>query len=157
MSQHANRHSESSRVAGQILKAAFAYFALVFATGFVLGTVRTLWLVPRVGVRTAELLELPVMLIAVVLAARWVNRRRANELRPRSRLLIGLLALAFLLLAEIALGMALRNVSLTEALLDRDPVSGTAYSVALCLFAAMPWLLSRREARAMAGSVSRDD
>jgi hypothetical protein len=30
----------------QILKAGVIYFALVFSAGFVLGTVRTLWVVP---------------------------------------------------------------------------------------------------------------
>ena len=51
------------------------YFAVVFGTGFVLGPIRMLWLVPRVGARTAELLEAPVMLVAIVLLARWVVRR----------------------------------------------------------------------------------
>jgi hypothetical protein len=40
-----------------VFKAGVLYFALVFAAGFVLGTVRTLWVVPHVGVRTAKLLE----------------------------------------------------------------------------------------------------
>jgi hypothetical protein len=55
----------------RILKAAFLYFAIVFGVGFVLGTIRTIWVVPRVGVRTAELLEMPAMFILIVIAARW--------------------------------------------------------------------------------------
>lgn len=31
----------------RILKAALLYFAVVFGTGFLLGTFRTIWLVPR--------------------------------------------------------------------------------------------------------------
>ena len=42
-----------------ILKAGVLYFALVFGAGFVLGTIRTLWVVPRVGTRKAELMETP--------------------------------------------------------------------------------------------------
>lgn len=38
------------RSAVQILKAAALYFGLVFGTGFVLGTIRVLWVVPRLGV-----------------------------------------------------------------------------------------------------------
>jgi len=37
-------------------------FALVFGMGFVLGTIRTLLVVPRVGARTAEQMETPIML-----------------------------------------------------------------------------------------------
>ena len=39
----------------QILKAGVLYFAFVFGAGFVLGIIRTLWVVPRVGTRMAEL------------------------------------------------------------------------------------------------------
>jgi hypothetical protein len=37
----------------QIVKAGTLYFALVFGVGFVLGTIRTRWVVPRVGTRMA--------------------------------------------------------------------------------------------------------
>ena len=56
----------------QILKAGVLYFALVFGAGFVLGTIRVLWLVPSLGARTAELIETPIMLVVTILAARWV-------------------------------------------------------------------------------------
>ena len=52
-------------------KAGVLYFALVFAAGFALGTMRTLWVMPRLGARTAELIEQPVMLGVSILAARW--------------------------------------------------------------------------------------
>src|SRR5579883_2596395 len=63
------------------LEAGLLYFALVFGTGFVLGTVRTLWIVPRLGDRTAELLEAPVMLAVIVAAARWTVFRLECRLR----------------------------------------------------------------------------
>jgi len=40
----------------QLLKAGILYFAAVFGAGFVLGLIRTLWVVPRLGARMAELL-----------------------------------------------------------------------------------------------------
>ena len=52
----------------QLVKAGAIYFALVFGAGFVLGTVRTLWVVPRVGTRTAELTEMPIMLAVTIVA-----------------------------------------------------------------------------------------
>lgn len=126
------------------LKPAMAYFALVFGAGFVLGPIRVLWLVPRVGERTAELLELPLMLVVIVLAARWTTRRFAPASPPSGWLVIGLIALGLLLAAELGVGIVLRGGSPAEALLARDPVSGTAYYASLALFALMPWLLARR-------------
>jgi hypothetical protein len=61
----------------RVLKAGSLYFALVFAVGFVLGTIRTVWLVPRVGARAAELMEMPIMLAVTIVAARWTVLRLA--------------------------------------------------------------------------------
>ena len=46
-----------------ILKAGVLYFALVFGTGFMLGPILILWVVPRFGARIAELMEAPIMII----------------------------------------------------------------------------------------------
>jgi hypothetical protein len=51
--------SQETRVIGgstHWVKAACLYFGLVFAAGFALGVIRVLLLVPRLGVRTAELI-----------------------------------------------------------------------------------------------------
>ncbi len=127
----------------KLLGASAIYFAIVFGVGFGLGTIRTLLLVPRLGVRTAELLEMPLMLAAVFVAARWVQRQFLAERSGRARLVAGFIALALLLSAEVLLGMALRGLTLRETLLGRDPVSGTAYYLSLCAFALMPWFLGR--------------
>jgi len=60
-----------------ILKAGVLYFGLVFGAGFVLGTIRTLWVVPGVGARMAELMETPVMLVGTIVTARWMVLRLA--------------------------------------------------------------------------------
>ena len=82
-----------------ILKPGFFYFLIVFAAGFALGIVRVLLLVPQLGVRSAELIELPLMLAASVFAARW-NVTRFNVTGPARRLGVGGIALGFLLFAE---------------------------------------------------------
>jgi hypothetical protein len=80
----------------QTLKAGLLYFTLVFGAGFVLGPIRILWLVPRVGPRTAELMEAPIMLAVIIFAARWVVRRLALPPTPSQRLGMGVVALGSL-------------------------------------------------------------
>lgn len=83
-----------------IFKAGVLYFAVVFAVGFVLGTIRTLLVVPKLGARTAELIEAPVTVAASVLAARWVVRRLRLPAAWRTRFASGAVALGLMLLAE---------------------------------------------------------
>jgi hypothetical protein len=126
-----------------ILKAGMFYFALVFVFGFVLGTVRTLWIVPRVGTRKAELMEMPVMFVVTILAARWVARHLSLPPTTITRLDVGLVALTLLLVAELALALWLRRLTIREYLANRDRVAGTAYLVLLGVFAVMPLLVAR--------------
>ena len=127
----------------QILKAGALYFALVFGAGFLLGPIRILWLVPRVGERTAELMEAPIMLVVVFLAARWIVRRVALPPVPLQRLGVGLLALCLLLIMEFSLVLALRGLTIREYFASRDPVADAVYRISLGIFALMPLLLSR--------------
>ena len=127
-----------------ILKAGVRYFALVFGAGFVLGTIRTMWIVPRLGTRTAELMETPIMFVVTILAARWIVLRLAVPSTPFARLGMGCIALGLLLVAEFGLVLWLRGLSIKEYLATRDPVSGTVYYVMLGVFAAMPFLVARR-------------
>lgn len=113
----------------------------MFGAGFVLGIGRVLTLVPLLGVRTAELLEMPLMLIVVVIAARWIVRHRLDAYRLSPALSAGFLALGIMLFAELAVGMWLRGLSATEVFFDRDPVSDSAYYASLLLFAVMPTIL----------------
>jgi len=124
------------------LKAALLYFALVFGAGFALGPVRLLWAVPRFGVRAAELMEMPIMLVVTIVAARWVIRRLGVPPTVRSRLGMGCTALGLLLVAEFALVLRLRGLSFAEYLASRDPVSGTAYYAMLGVVAIMPLLMA---------------
>lgn len=136
--------TSSVRGSMQLLKVALVYFAIVFGTGFVLGLFRVLWLIPRFGERNAELIEQPLMLIAVILAARWSIRRTRPALTPIESLAVGLIALTFLVVVELLVVLELRGVSISEYVRSRDPVSGIVYLLMLAVFALMPLLLSRR-------------
>jgi hypothetical protein len=120
------------------------YFVLVFGAGFILGPIRVLWLVPRLGERWAELIELPVMVVAIVLAARFVVRRLAVPPTTPARLMMGGSGLVLTLAAECALVQWLRGMTPADYFSSRDPVSGTAYGATLLFFAALPLLLARR-------------
>jgi hypothetical protein len=128
----------------QILKAGLLYFASVFGMGFVLGAIRTVWIVPRVGTRLAELMETPIMLVVTIVVARWIVLHLAIPSTPFARLGMGGIALCLLLIAEFGLVLWLRGLSVREYLATRDPVSGTVYYVMLGLFAIMPLLVARR-------------
>ena len=124
----------------QLLKAGAIYFALVFGTGFVLGPIRILWLVPKVGERIAELAETPIMLAVIILAARWVARRFVMPRTPYTLLAVGLVSLGRLLLAEFTLVLWLRGLTFGQYFASRDPVAGTVYVAMLGVFAIMPLL-----------------
>ena len=128
----------------QIIKAGALYFVLVFGAGFVLGTIRVLWVVPRFGERTAELMETPIMLVVTVIAARWITRRPFVSSTSSTRLAVGFVALALLLAAEFAFVLRFRGMSINQYFSSRDPVAGTIYIVMLLLFALMPLLAARR-------------
>jgi hypothetical protein len=92
----------------------------------------------------AELMETPLMLVVVVIAARWIVRRLALSSAASSRLGMGCVALGLLLVAEFTLVLWLRGLSISDYLASRDPVSGTVYYVMLGVFAIMPLLVVRR-------------
>jgi hypothetical protein len=125
---------------GSGLRVAAAYAAAVFGAGFLLGSIRVLVVVPRIGARAAELLELPLMIGASFLLAGWVSRRLGADASVGRRLAVGVVALILLLAAEAAIGVAVRGVSVRAALVNPDPISGSLYYFSLILFAVLPAL-----------------
>lgn len=123
-----------------VLRAALTYFGIVFGVGFLLGSVRVPFLVPRFGERVAELAEMPLMLLAVYLGAGYVVRRFGSSVAARGWLLVGGVALSLLVAAELLLAVVLAGRGAAEYVASRDPVSGSVYLAMLVVFAAMPWL-----------------
>ena len=123
-----------------MVRASFLYFALVMGAGFLLGSVRVLFVVPHLGERWAELAEMPIMAMVIVVAAGYILRRYP-EVQTRGRaLVVGFTALALSVSAELVLAVVLQSQSLSEYLASRDKISGSVYLVMLVAFALMPRL-----------------
>ena len=87
------------------LTAGVAYFAVVFAAGFVLGALRVLVVAPAIGALAAVLVELPVMLGLSWGVAGAVLRRLAPDPGLATRATMAATAFALLMLAEPALAI----------------------------------------------------
>jgi hypothetical protein len=129
---------------GKALQGGIAYFALVFGAGFTLGVLRVLFVVPIIGDRAAELIELPVMLVVVVLAARWVTRRLSVPVDAATRLVMGGIALGLMLVLEFSVVLKLRGMTFRSYIEGFDPVTGSTYYAAQIAMGLMPWILARR-------------
>lgn len=128
----------------QIVKTAVLYFLLVFAAGWVLGPLRELVLMPRFGRTVGLLAEAPLMLIAMVFAARWSLRRPEVPATMGARVTVGLIALALLLAVEAASVRWVRGVGVAEYVTGHDLTDGAITLALFALFAAMPILAERR-------------
>lgn len=122
------------------LIAGVAYFGMVFALGFVLGTVRTLFVAdaPGGGRLLGVLIELPIMLTASWFLCSFAIRRFGVPATLGARALMGGLAFALLLLAELMVGALLFGRTASEHFaLYREP----SYALGLAAqigFALMP-------------------
>ncbi|HEX3483686.1 MAG TPA: hypothetical protein VHT51_01410 [Micropepsaceae bacterium] len=83
--------------------AGFWYFAIVFAAGFLLGTLRVLYVIPHLGETGAVLIELPLMLVISWIACGALLRRMSIPQHAGLRLVMGGVAFVLLMLAEMAL------------------------------------------------------
>lgn len=128
-----------------MLRAAIAYWAVVFALGFVLGTVRTLWLAPAIGLVPATLAELPVMLAASWVASGWLVRRFAIA-TAGAGLVMGALAFVLLMAAECALAVGLIGQMPGEWLAGLGQPHALLGLAGQIAFALMPWWRLRRGA-----------
>jgi len=135
-----NATSPSKTIRGGIV-----YFALVFGTGFLLGSVRVPFIVPRIGQRYAELAEMPLMFAAIFFASRHVLHKYGQKTDSGGLIGIGVIALLLLVGAELLLAVLLAGRGVGEYIASKDKVSGSVYLTMLLVFAAMPWLQARNQ------------
>jgi len=127
-----------------VVKIGAVYFVLVFAVGWVLGPIRELWVIPRFGRPAGVLFEAPIMLAAIIAAARWVVRHYFVDYSLETRVSIGLVALGLLFIAEITGIWWIRDMSISDYFATFDTLTGGVFLLLLLLFAAMPMLVERR-------------
>jgi hypothetical protein len=128
----------------RVLKEGAAYFGAVFLAGFLLGTIRILWIVSKMGTTAAELIETPIMLAVTLWAARWTIRRFAIPPGMGRRLSVGVVGAALLIAAEFFFVLRLRGLTIGEYAASRDPVSTAVYVLSLGAFTVMPAIAVRR-------------
>ena len=135
-----------TRHSTRVVEAGVAYFAIVFAAGFALGTVRVLLLAPRFGELLPVLLELPLMLGISWLACGWVLVRFQIPQRIPLRLSVGVVAFGLLMLSELMLSTAVFGRSLSDHIHELATPHGLVGLGGQVLFGLMPLVSARKVA-----------
>ena len=131
----------------KILAAMALYFGIVFCVGFLLGPIRVFWLEPGLGQLLAVVLEMPFLLTAMAVAARWSPRKAGMDLGIGPLIAMGLGALALVLAADFSVGTWLRGLTVLQQIQHFSTPQGLLYAASLAAFAAMPALVNRGSLR----------
>jgi hypothetical protein len=127
---------------GRVARAALAYFAAVFAAGFVLGIAREFVVRPRLGPLAAIVVEAPAMLLVCWACARWMVRRFGVATRGEL-VRMGTLAFALLMVAELGGSIGLRRMGAAEWIAQFATPAGAISLGLFVVFAAMPLVVRR--------------
>lgn len=123
------------------------YFALVFAVGFVLGTLRVLVVIPRLGETAAVLIELPIMLAVSWFVCGWVLKQRPVPSHLLPCLVMGGFAFTLLMMAELALSVFAFGRTVTEHFATYQSVNALLGLAMQMMFAAFPAVRARSSLR----------
>jgi hypothetical protein len=123
---------------GRASKAGALYAPTVFLIGFMLGTIRVLVIMPRIGEIGAVIIETPVILTASWFVSRWCVDRLDVPRRIGPRSLMGAVACVVLMTAEFALGGLVFGRPMGEQLAGYGSVPGVIGLAAQIVFAAFP-------------------
>lgn len=107
----------SSHVATAFVSA-LAYSSIAFGAGFVLGVIRTLLIVPRLGELFGVFLETLIILPICWIAAKWSVSKYNVSPQWSIRFLMGAAAFLFLMEWEVAMSVVLFGKTLQEAVRD---------------------------------------
>lgn len=128
----------------RILTSACLYFLIVFGVGFLLGPIRVLWLEPSLGETAAVAVEAPLLLAAMIFAARQVPKWMALSTTVGSLAAMGISAVILQQIADFAVAIGLRGMTASEQIASLSAPAGLVYVALVILYAAMPLLVHLR-------------
>jgi hypothetical protein len=126
------------------MMAGMLYFALVFGSTFVIESLQELWILPSFGQKTADVVEMPLTLLALIFGARWVVDRFSLPPLPGVRLTVGCVAVLCWLATEFIILLPLRSLIADGYVATRAPTMDSIPIEQLGVIAAMPFLVSYR-------------
>jgi hypothetical protein len=127
-----------------ISRLAFTYFGVVFSTGFFFGTIRHLYVIPKFNLPPAhaEIIEAPLMFMAVIAWANWLVNRYKVPAKASVRMIVGLLGLGFMACVEfMGRRFAGGRGPPKESGEGWTGAARALYLFDLILFGIMPWIL----------------
>lgn len=128
----------------QVAKAGTIYFLIVIGAGFVLEVVRLQVVGLHLSERIAAIMEIPNVLLATIIAARWVIDRFILPPLPGIRLGVGLVSLALMLIAEWTLLQAAQSLAVSGYITTQAAAVPTLPMGALGVLTTMPFLVGYR-------------
>lgn len=120
------------------------YFGIVFTFAFVTGVVRVLLVAPWLGSVAAVLLEVPILIAASWMVARYLLRDHCRSVAQR--IAMGTTAFAFTMAAEAVLSWTMRGETLTAWASSIATPLGLVGLFGQIVFGAMPLLVGRSRA-----------
>ncbi|KAH6952487.1 hypothetical protein BKA56DRAFT_605292 [Ilyonectria sp. MPI-CAGE-AT-0026] len=132
-----------------VIRLAFTYFGIVFSTGFFFGTIRQLYVIPKYHLPSfnAEIIEAPLMLIAVIIWANWLVNHYKIPAKATVRLAVGLLGLGVMACVEFMGSRFVGERGPAEESEEEEwaGVARVLYLFDLIVFGIMPWILMLME------------
>lgn len=125
----------------QVLKAGTLYFLITVGAGFVLEVIRLQVVALHINERLAEIMEIPSVLLATMIGARWVIDRFILPPLPGIRLGVGLVALGLMAVTEWTLIQVLQSLAVAGYIAPDDAAVPTLPVGALGVLTAMPFLV----------------
>ena len=128
------------------LIAGTAYFLALFTLGFLLGTIRVVFVAPHIGQLAGTLAEAPVMLTAAYLICRWALRRWKVPRTSAIRWAMTLYFLALLFAFETIIGLTFFGRPLSEQWAALETLAGALGLSAQVIAALLPLFVGKGEA-----------